>query len=629
MREIELELIHKIKKYGNRRLSDDDVDMLQIEKLWKSIQRDPVGEFTTEFIGAIENISSNKSYMYIKHYIGLPYKAATLRMLVENYVKQNYSEREKIYKQIEEKLKKLKGEGESAGAKLMPESLQDGVLVRSVYLCEDQTLVNLFKKYLPQPKLSSFLPGKIPRVIEESEQSARLTVSSFLKRNNESVEEKIVGIQRYTRHKIRQSQEQRRIARMSAEYKTDAKAALKKSSAILHDANRPYIPKECSPELAARILKASEKVKLFSEIRHCTATETLGSALDELYGRRNLQQNYLPFRATADFIDHVGGDSNTIFFAINKVQPIYLRGKSVELVIDFDKFLAQEGVAHNRGAFYKQRDFGFDLDEMRTVKLGESSISFCHTGRLNSTNFTPFFIKSLTDSQYYSCELASPLLIAYDVSKIHQILTLNFFRFLDNLCSKNDQNRSANAFIKQTYAKISTLTNEALIKFLQELGKNISDTAEFNFYGGYRINFDYLKKIRFYTDGKLRRAISPGKLITLLSPGNLELLEKVKLAHSGLFESYRFCDYLVSKIEHKKIREKLFEYRAICNPPNWLEVPLDAKNTSSVSSTALQATSSNKSMFFSKERHPFIIKHYEPGNLPSYSSDDFSPVSKK
>ncbi len=629
MRELELKLTQKINKFGNRRLSDDDVDMLEIEKLWKSIQAEPVGKFTPEFIRVMEDISSNEeNYKYIKFYLGLSFEAATLRILTENYIKQSPSDQKKIYEQIEKNLKKLKGKESSGGVILIPESLQDGVLVRSVYLYEDQTLIDLFGKYLPRPKASLFPERKIPKTVEESEQSARLAVSSFLERNGKSVEARIIHAQRYTRHKIRQSEEQHRIARMSSKYKTDAKAELKKSGAILHDANRPYVPKKCSPKLAKRILKASEKVKLFSEIRHCTATETLGSALDLLYGRKNLQRNYMPFRATADDMDRLGGDSNTIFFATNKVQSIYLRDKSVELVIDFDRFLTKESATHNHCAFFKQRDFGYDLNEIRTINLGKSCIDFCHTGKLTSMNTTPFFMKSsFVGSQYYSCEIDQPLLIAYDISKVHQILTLNFFRFLDNLCSKNDQNRSAHAFINQTYSQISALTDEALIEFLQMLGKNISDTSEFNFFGGYQINFDYLKKISFYTDGKLLRTISPKKFITLLSAGNLVLLEKVKLAHPSLFQSYRFCDYLASKIEHEKIKEKLLEYRAKCNPLNWLEA-LEDKSSSPMSSTALLTTPSNKSTFFPKVESPFMIKHYEPGNLPSYSSDDFPPTPK-
>src|SRR5579871_6162588 len=81
-------------------------------------------------------------------------------------------------------------------------------------------------------------------------------------------------------------------------------------------------------------------------------------------------------------------------------------------------------------------------------------------------------------------KLTKFLFIAYDFQSMYKILTLNFFRFLDTLCdAKSDGSSSSKELIKKYYDKIAVLGDDALVIFLEELGKNLTDTAEFNFYG--------------------------------------------------------------------------------------------------------------------------------------------------
>jgi len=166
------------------------------------------------------------------------------------------------------------------------------------------------------------------------------------------------------------------------------------------------------------------------------------------------------------------------------------------------------------------------------------------------------------------------LLIGYDLKHMHQILILNFFRFIDQLEAPGLLNHDwieAPEIRENIYAEIAKLDDAALQAFLLSLGTQMTDTMEFNFYGAYMIDFDALISIKaeYFDEALWKRydyTITLSKFITALQAGQMEVLTEAHGKIPTLFESYRFIDYLLAKVEHPDVTSALLEMRRAVAP---------------------------------------------------------------
>jgi hypothetical protein len=92
-------------------------------------------------------------------------------------------------------------------------------------------------------------------------------------------------------------------------------------------------------------------------------------------------------------------------------------------------------IQNKPSAFYKQRDLGYGLDKIRKVQLGTETISFDHTGFVRCPEPTKTYLKILDDSGGLKQIAKAPKssFISYNLEQIHEVLTLNFFRFMDTM----------------------------------------------------------------------------------------------------------------------------------------------------------------------------------------------------
>lgn len=325
---------------------------------------------------------------------------------------------------------------------------------------------------------------------------------------------------------------------------------------VLQIANTPYRPQRCPKELADRIVNAASKVKLFSEVKHITSEKFLSNIFDGgLFGRQTLLQNYIPFipaaLASCD-LESGGGDANVICFGPQKIDPMAKQEDYSKLFFDVDKL----GI--NPCIFYKQFDLVYDLKTNFDLPIvGDKYLKFTMSTYRRIRPRPGYVYLSILNNDNTSAaiaELPNFYFISYNITDMHKILTLNFFRFLDNLNTTTTEVDIS----KNIYDNINQLNEKELVDFLFNLGKCMIKSAEFNFYGAYKIDFAALTKI---TSSSSRFAIRLEPFIKDLQNGNQAKLQEVKQNLPAIFKSYRFIDYLLEKIDNNEIRKELIELR--------------------------------------------------------------------
>ncbi|NDH08741.1 MAG: hypothetical protein EBY16_03860 [Gammaproteobacteria bacterium] len=469
-------------------------------------------------------------------------------------------------------------QNKAAGTYLMP---FEPDLIRRIYQLEDSKLTALFQQYFPVPRAQLFDTVTMPKVIQAREAEISKTMSNCML-HLKAWEQFSIIAQRQFRKKKRYQEEINRITLGSlAEIQKRSKKvnrqieyefselgfSYEKMSAedLMRDANTPYKPK-CGPELAARIMAAAEKVSAFSSVKHITSASALQMILDDaLYGRRTLMDFYIPFNPAAlSSFDVKNGDGNVVCLGPQGIDPL-AKG---DIVIEFDlsKLFQQQPPA-----FFKQLDLGYQLDEIREVHLGKTLLRFDHTSAKGpSFPRDPNKVYLTIIDKGYSQIAAIPnaSLISYNLEQMHQILALNFFRFIDRM-QDTDQDIDME-YIKSFYAQVNQLTDEELILFLTELEEKMTDTAEFNFYGAYQIDFATILSIsaksKEYTL-HLPRFIE--ELKTDQDPGGV--LSRAQQQIPELFRSYRFLDYLLAQVAHSNAQYDLDTLRKKCETPKWVE----------------------------------------------------------
>lgn len=505
-----------------------------------------------------------------------------LRLALEEYIASDRSQ--KYLENIETAILKLpspmssfgsKGlQNKAAGTYLMPISSE---LIRQVYQLEDIPLSNLFQKYFPTPSMQLFEGGSIPDVIQKRS-------AAVLERMNKiditAIEPFIVKVQRSARMKKRHQEEINRIAQRDEFYLKAHHMSIEELEVIeesgqtpkqihqwaeelLQDANIPYKPK-CDPILSDRIMSAAKKVAAFSTVKHITSEKAVQSIFDEaLYGRRTLMDFYLGFDPAAlHASDVLNGDGNVACLGPQDIDPKARGG----IIIEFD---LPKLIQNKPSAFYKQRDLEYQVDKVRQVQLGKETISFDHTGFVRCAEQTSTYLKIVDGRRgglKQIAEAPKSSFISYNLEQMHEILALNFFRFMDRMSDL--EGRIDQAYIDDFYHSVDMLTEEELILFLTDLEKNMTDTAEFNFYGAHQIDFSTIINITARYKGY---TLNLPKFIHDLKHGSIDELRQARIKIPELFQSYRFLDYLLLQIEASETRYYLDDLRKQCKTPSWVK----------------------------------------------------------
>lgn len=448
-------------------------------------------------------------------------------------------------------------------------------LICLVYQSEDDNLIKLFKKYASTPPTHLF-KGTVPRAILHRDEAVLETMS---KMDISAVEPHVIKMQRLVRMRNRYSEEVNRLSEIERIRQKNARnrrpendrtpeQMRQAAKALIQDANVPYKPK-CDAKLAARIMAAAKKVTAFTTVKHITSMSAIKDIFDDaFYGRRTLIDHFLDFNPAAlSGNDIKNGDLNVVCLGPQQIDPIANGG----IMIEFD--LAK--LVHSKpSAFFKQRDLEFFVDEHRSIQLGGETFVFNHTVPFRNTTETTtntyfkFFDNQQTLSHYAGIPKAS--LISYNCEQIHEILTLNFFRYLDALQNRSQEHDQA--FIDSFYQKIAQLNDDELLQFLTELVRKTTDTAEFNFYGAHKIDFSTVVSV---TDRYKKHTLSLNTFINQMNQGNIDALRLARLELPQVFKSYRFIDYLLSNVQDANVRYYLDALRSECITPSWIDhVPL-------------------------------------------------------
>jgi hypothetical protein len=418
--------------------------------------------------------------------------------------------------------------------------------LQHVFRSRDAPLMELFIKHLLVPPVATFASDAIPDILLERESKRLELLQSFVNKNlkcapTSTVEEKVIYIQRQIRSCIRRTRELTRIADIY--FSTTPNAELKASVAMA-DASTPYRPQKCTPQLAERLLVAASKITLFTTVKHYTAKKTISNVLDGcLYGRQNLNASGIAYRPAAlGAYDVKDGDTNVICFGPFAIDSRCLQDETIELEFDLHKIVK---INKNPCIFFKQRDFGFTPLGVQYVQLRDQTLTFRYASNgpeyqnyvslefldVTYANVDPTYIEEtlVCDAQVPKCHL-----ISYNVANMHEILIMNFFRFLDAM--KDPAGETA-AEIDRIYAAISDLNDDELTRFLTSVGKKMSISAEFNFYGAYKLDLASLTNVAIYKDKILRSRFTSDEFST----------DRFHMCLPEFFQSHRFVQLLASQ----------------------------------------------------------------------------------
>lgn len=556
MREIENNLLIKFETLHQAKLNNASRMYelsREIDSLLEYLQNEPFGTTTPEFIVTpalrvkIESESWNKS-QYFWYLMNCYISTKDIKPL-ERFVKKE--------------LRNYKAQL-LTGVCLPPEDIFSPKTIQYVYLSKDEALIDLFRGKLPLPKADLFKGSLIPEPVEKERLKIEQSIHTFLDKHN--VDE-LITVQRHFRAKIRQREELFRVKRRYSDHIAWNQVT---AESMLIKANEPYVPC-CEKILSDRIVHAAAKVTLFTTVSHLTASSAVeGIFNDALYGRRSLLQGYMEFRGAALMqCDVNDGDANVVCLGPQYIDPRAIKKNTVKIEFDVLKLTEK----HNPSIFYKQKDLGYVKILLRKISFPEGKAPpfyFTHTEmvRCGQDGFSNLQLMSESGSLYAVSELPNVSLIAYDVPNMQQMLVLNFFRFLDELMDTS--RRSCPHIIHELYENIGRLTDDELVVFLTDLGRQCSDTAEFNFYGAHKIDFSTIISIMsHYADHDKSYRLELTPFISELESGQLDALLRAKAHLPEVFSSYRFLDYLISKITHQDALYALQTLRETCVSPSW------------------------------------------------------------
>lgn len=522
-----------------------------LAQAFEALQNEPLGSVSRDFLEHPKVIS----YLASKSYSSLDWWY---------FIQTN--DLESIEKKIKKTVAHYQSQLKTKGMGVPPNELYSRTLIRQVYLSDNPALIDIFKRHLPPPHLDVFAGHAIPTTIaalhEAKEQSTQAILTRTPSFTLDDLTKKALTIQRHFRSTLRYKEEIRRISSRPEWRHTMETSSAKK---LIDDANQPYRPRCAHAGLARRIMTQVQHVRLFSTVKHWTSNAHITDVLnDALYGRRHLLQSYLPFRPASLYqMDIHEGDGNVICLGPSTIDPLAMQPNTIELLFDLDKMSE-----NNPSLFFKQRDLGFELNKIRSIPLNQyRSLFFSHTNEVNDQvsgySYLSFYNDSKGKKLNAYATLPNYALISYNVKLIHQILTLNFFRFLD----ANDMPRFT-GIRENIYQNLAMLSDEALLAFLENIGRQLSDTSEFNIYGAHQIDFSSVTAISSYPDGRTASyTLHLNDLLASLEQNETPMLHEAKAHLPGVMTSYRFLDYLLSKTTAVDSRLALEQLRSECTAP--------------------------------------------------------------
>lgn len=575
MRENEQKLLENISKMQKTtEKSGLSVGRSQINSLFQPLQTDSLNEISSEFL------ENEELYSYLQNNAE-HHKEFWIRYLVECYAKtQDNSYLSQLEMAIDSILAGYR-EARSKGGSLPPPSIFSPKLIRAIYLSKNERLIDLFSTKLPIPLSQSTVfnnKEEIPTRVKRHEDDAKKTIHRFLedgesKKTLDTLTKASIKIQRFTRQRIRRKQVFKCVENLLAHHKDYTHLNLSPDE-LLRDANEPYTPQCKDKALSERIMRLVEKINpLFTTIKHQTNQRHLKNILDTaLFGRENLLTFYALFSPAALFESDVSnGDANVVCFGPNEIDS---QGGLHTLIIE--EYL--DKVKNLENCFFKQLDLGFRWPgRTEILELGDKRLKFKYLDSMPS--YAPEFNWNSSAFELFNEEgkkldayavVPNVSLISYNTKKIHQILTLNFFRFIDNLRflpeEENEEPKKYPEKTEEIYAKIAALSDEELIDFLERTGKTMTQTTEFNFYGGHQIDFSAVKSFttKSWSEPDCAYKTFSLKLETLVNDlqwGNTKKLSVAEKKIPELFTSYRFLDYLISKVNNPKVLKILQEKR--------------------------------------------------------------------
>src|SRR5581483_3746441 len=348
---------------------------VQVRDLIKSV---PLGGLSLDTVNSLDKSFFRERKFRLKTKLGFwkIYKRCN------RYCLSPEEERTHRFTKLNEKLDKLKKD------LILNSSVLDWDFITTVYTSHCSELIDLFQKKFPVPPLSIFPPDKQPQFLVERASQKAEALAAFKKRQegNQNLEEEIIALQRHWRAKLRYKSE---LAHIGKRYfsKEPLQTQRIKAGAIKGDANTPYKPK-CNPELSKRLQRAADQVKLFSSVTHLMCTDNISRILnDNLYGRENLINSYIPYRrAVLAPCDIENNDQNVGCLGWNEIDKRCLKGRTVGLELARNVLIPPE--LHPRKInptfFFKQLDLGYSIGYKQSIKIGNESLIFDHTSSVRN-----------------------------------------------------------------------------------------------------------------------------------------------------------------------------------------------------------------------------------------------------
>ena len=508
-----------------------------------------------------------------------------------------------------------------------PFAYVDRILLAEVYLSNDVQLIELFQKYAPTPRVSFFGELPIAETLRSHAEEEMSCLSKFFDKHEKTpyyeLENKIKVVQRQFRKQRRYREESSRISSLWG-LENNFKTRLK-----INYEQAVYRPEKCNKELADRLVRLSSQLDFFKTAVHRTSEGSLKSIFDDgLMGRESMQSLLMSFNEAAlANSDVIMGDFNVAccFASYGEVDS-HATG-DIEFTFQIEP-LKQKNKTTPLPLFFKQKDFGFYPQRYHNVPnigwnpvalwdfsdfmltssgytfrnatpdlvfdFGYNSVKTYLKNKYitnkdvkNSYKYQPFRMEQYSFGFFKTAEycavIPSHMLISYDIRNIEQVLALNFFRYIDNIEFSSNKDCYFSSFhtedtpekvIKDFYAAIERMSDEKLLSFLEKIAKRSSHSMEFNIYGCLQIA-EYLESIY---SRKTKFRLSTSNLIGELNQGQFELLEKGLIEFHGLFESYRFVEHLISKVDNVDALQRLSAIRNKCEAPWHMKYTKDLAN---------------------------------------------------
>lgn len=514
----------------------------------------PIQQYVNQYLDILQNFMPKETHLL------------TYRRLIHAYLAStDASSRQQRLKHIEVA---LKNDIDKAHCTMPYLSENNRLLIRNVYLTGDNTLIHLFNQFFAIPKQAVFTDVTPPASVLAAEEKSIETLKKITATT--PMERITLRLQR----QFRQKKWQQKITELFNTHWPDQTTAQ-----LLAKADLPYRPQQCSAKLANRIMKAASNVQLFDTVRHYTDTAALTSLFDDgIYARQLVRQHYLPeSRIRRSPLNPE--NTAVIRFPIHPIQfQDQKNPDDIELIFNSESLLKNNPSLvyehHDLSRYHQHINLSFGRQHMGFL-WGEARPSEPSFG-LALTAFTQPKIKTEPSNGKKSNVRRHPATAAHiprylfmpqKLDNLHQILALNFFRYID-IIHQNPDNKGRFKFI---YRELETLSDEDLERFIKDIGGVLTETAAFHVNGGHQIDFHILKAIK-----RLDYTLDLPLFIQKLNTGEKDpLLDAIKHLPKA-FHSRRFLDYLLKVVHHKENHRLLFELKKKCATSSWEDSPTES-----------------------------------------------------